>query len=330
MKTAALVVTVLFAQAVHAQFFVSPSMGSQSGGDTVVLIATDPGIDFTRSRPTVRFGGVTAPSVTIIDAKRLRVVTPPHGEGVVDVELKVRPVRYESERKFGFVQPRDPILVPSLDAASGVPWSREVWVHNSGSEAVNLMPEVCSFIGLVSACSTRLIVPAGASVSVPPLFHGNRYFETYLYPPTEQRSSLHFSVRARVAGNSADAGTELPVAMPSDFRDGKLVLLNVPVNDRVSAVLDVYDEHRSYGGTMQVRVYDSTSGELLTTRKMERRFPTDSPARGRASFADLLSDPVVRSRENVRIEVEVPNAMLWAMLTLTDSQAQRMTVITSQ
>jgi hypothetical protein len=61
---------------------VEPAMGSTRGGDSVVV--TGSGFVFGTA---VSFGEVAAPSVSILDSNgtRLRVVTPPHAAGPVDV-----------------------------------------------------------------------------------------------------------------------------------------------------------------------------------------------------------------------------------------------------
>lgn len=58
----------------------TPTSGEAAGGTTVRLGGT--GFD---AQSTVTFGGVTATSVTLVDATRLDVVTPPHAPGAVDV-----------------------------------------------------------------------------------------------------------------------------------------------------------------------------------------------------------------------------------------------------
>jgi hypothetical protein len=50
----------------------------------------------------------------------------------------------------------------------------------------------------------------------------------------------------------------------------------------------------------------------------------------RLAGSDLLTDPAVRGHERVRIEIEMREGHLWAMLTLTEYATQRITVITSQ
>jgi hypothetical protein len=61
---------------------ISPTSGTASGGTTVTIA----GSGFTEGA-SVRFGGVPAVSTTLVSSTTLTAVTPPHGVGLVDVEV---------------------------------------------------------------------------------------------------------------------------------------------------------------------------------------------------------------------------------------------------
>lgn len=317
-------------------FAFSPRSGSPAGGDAVTITANLPSIDFTTAVPAVWFGEIASPRVTVLSAKTLTVTTPAHGEGVVTVKVSVAGASYESTWNFAFALPREPVLIPvAIETAGwlGAQWTTEISVFNDTNEPINLMPEVCSFIGASFPCNNPLFVGPHVSLRIPPRLArpGETYFERYLYPPDAVRDRLHFSVRVRNRADANDAGTEIPVVPLSRYRHERIVLSAIPVSDSHRALLRVYDRQRIAGASIAMRVYDEETGSLLLRRDTGfRPFPTDNPAMFSSAYDDLLRDPAVRGHRAVRIEIEEFSADLWAMLTLTDNETQRVTVITSQ
>ena len=325
MKRLAVLLWIAIPAAAQDPFSFYPTYGSPSGGDTISITTFGVSADTTSQ---VFFGGLPAAKVTVVDSHTLTAVTPAHSEGAVDVKLQIDGATYTTFRKFGYVRARDAILVPVANetaGAFGARWTTDIWVYNDSDEAVNVFPEVCFFLGAAFPCDQSLIVAPHGSARVPP--HG--FPEMYLFPPNDVRDRLHFNVRVRDASRN-DAGTEIPIVPLSQYRDGRVVLLNVPVSDRFRSVLRVYDQEFVAGNSIGVRVYDATTGALLLQRDTGLRpTPTDSPNRFSVAFFDLLSDPAVRGHDTVRIEIGEANATLWAMLTLTDAN-QHVTVLTSQ
>lgn len=333
MRTLFLLLVAATTQAQDASFFFDPTIGSPAGGDVIRFVANPP-IDFRCAGcgpPQVFFGGIASPAVTVIDSRTFTAVTPPHAEGVVDVTMNFAGASYTTPRKFGYARARDPLLVPvaiETPGAFGTRWTTDIFVYNDSDEAVNLLPEVCFFIGAAFPCGDALIVPAHTSMQVPP--RGNSYApEMYLNPPNDVRDRLHFNVRVRNAANPNDLGVEIPIVLSSGFRSERVVLPNVPVNSRFRSLLRVYNQNSF--DSIAVRIYDARSGVLLTRRDTGLRpVPTDTPLRFSFGFFDLLNDPALTGHDTVRIEIEEPGALLWAMLTLTENATQRVTVLTSQ
>src|SRR5205814_2226 len=87
----------------------------------------------------------------------LRAVTPPHAEDVVEVEVRLGATSYKSSFAFGFVRPREQLLIPvalDIPGAHGSRWMTDVWVFNDSDEMINLFPEVCSFIGAIFSATS--------------------------------------------------------------------------------------------------------------------------------------------------------------------------------
>ncbi len=315
-------------------FYFDPRIGSPAGGDVIRFVVNLPSLDFRASTPRVFFGGIASPRVTVTDSKTLTAVTPPHAEGVVDVELRLNTNSYTTFFKFGYARNRTALLIPvavETPGAFGSKWTTDIWVHNDSDAPVNLMSEVCSFLGAVYPCGNPMVVAEHRTMRIPPRVTGSSSPEMYLFPPNDARDRLHFNIRVRNTAVANDPGTEIPIASSSDFRNERLVITNVPVKSGLRSVLRVYDQERVIGVSMSVRIYDMDSGALLMRRDTGfRPAVSDNPLWFSIGFFDLLSDPALRGHDTVRIEIEEPDASLWALLTLTDNITQRVTVFTSQ
>src|SRR6476620_5663210 len=103
-----LLLLLMATSAAAEDFFVYPPIGSPAGGDAVRLVMTVPAVDFLSGVPTVLFAGIPA-TASVIDSKTLRVVTPPHQEAAVDVEVHFAGVTYTSPFKFGYIVPRSSV-----------------------------------------------------------------------------------------------------------------------------------------------------------------------------------------------------------------------------
>jgi hypothetical protein len=282
------------------------------------------------------FGGVASPQVTVVSATVMRAVTPPHAEDVVEVEVRLFTLSYKSSFSFGYIRPREELLIPialDIPGAHGSRWMTDVWVFNDSDETINLFSEVCNFIGLVIPCGNKMLVAGHGALQLP--IAARRYADDpglYLSPPTDIASRLHFSIRVHNTAQPDDIGFEVPVARRTDFRKGRLDIVNVPVSDRFRSLLRIYDEMRTLVASVTVRAFDMNTGAFLAQRKLSQFLPTDGPSRATLLLHDFLAAPELRGHASVRIEIEEadPNASLWALLTLTDNTNERVTVLTSQ
>ena len=299
-------------------FSFSPNYGSLAGGDAIQL-TVKPAIVGT---PEVFFDGVPATRVTVVDTQTLTAVTPPHTEGAVVIQLRMNGASIDSFPYFAYARPRETILIPvanEIRGGYGTHWTTDIRVFNDSDETVTLTPNYCFSIGAYFPCSSDLVVAPHGTLQVPP--RGSP--EMYLSPPSDVRDKLHFSVQVRDESRD-DIGTEIPVV--SSFRKERTVLLNVPVSDQARSVLRVYDA----GWTITVRIYDASTGDLLTQQIVVYRNHPSETFRFSYTFFDLLADPAVRNHQRVRIEIEEPDSFLWAMLSLTDNTTQHVTIFTSQ
>jgi hypothetical protein len=285
--------------------------------------------------PQVFFGGVASPRVTVVNLDTVKAVAPAHATGVVDVTIIDGDVFLRSVRPFGYEPILEEILIPiaypPISANYGTRWVSDVSVYNDSDDTVPIDPELCftPLIGLWTDCSqgARRVAPH-ASMGIEPEFASVDYPWMLLHPPADHAARLHFTVRLRETSRDPDGpGTEIPVVRSRDFQQAKVWLSSIPTSSRFRSTLRVYT--RWYSVT--VRVKDNATGELLKEWTIPRSFPTDSDSFGTVTIPGLLEAAEVRSHERVRIEVEAAaESPVWALLTLTDNESQRVQIFTPQ
>jgi hypothetical protein len=281
--------------------------------------------------PQVFFGDVRSARVTVVDPDTVKAVAPAHATGLValtvrdgDVVLRAfGPFAYESVLEEILI----PIALPPVDANYGTHWVSEIAVYNDSDDTVSVDRELCNFIGLWYECSPGARrVPPHSSMRIEPRFTSANDPAMFLRPPADHADRLHLTVRLRETSRDPDGpGTEIPVARSHDFQRTQVWLPTVPVSVRFRSTLRVYTR----ASQVMVRVRDDATGELLKEWMGRQLSPTDTDPFGTMSFPGLLEASEVRSHERVRIEVEswLP---VWALLTLTDNESQRVQIFTPQ
>src|SRR4051812_38313807 len=69
---------------------VEPASGSVAGGEPVLITIESASLNVTGTVVAVRFDNIPATSVTIVDERTVRAVTPKHARGTVDVSAEIR------------------------------------------------------------------------------------------------------------------------------------------------------------------------------------------------------------------------------------------------
>jgi len=315
------------AAAQNNDFSFSPRSAPPEGGTEIQIVSnTSP---FTA--PQVFFGDVASPHVTLVDSRTIKAVAPAHAVGIVSLTVRDTISLFHSTGQFVFEPLLDEIIIPiafqPINASFGTRWVSEVSVYNDSDDAVTIDPEICSFIGLASLCGEPVRrVPPHASMSIQPSSSWAAEPAMDLRPPADHADRLHFTVRLRETSRDPEGpGTEIPVIRSRDFQKNQVWLPSIPTNVRFRSTLRVLTRYFY----IIVRVKDDTTGELLFEQTIPRSFPTDSDPLGTVTLSDLLASAAVRTHKKVRIEVEAPSPV-WAMLTLTDNETQRVQIFTPQ
>jgi len=279
--------------------------------------------------PQVFFGGVLSPHITVETPQFIKAVAPAHAQGLVDLTVRDGDVVLHLLDPFAYVPVLEQILIPiAFDAiaANGTRWVSDISIYNDSDDTVPLDPEECIIIGRWVDCRqyARRISPR-SSMRIEPFPWADEP-AMILHPPADQADRLHFSVRLRETTRDPDSpGTEIPVVRSRDFTKLQVWLPSVPVSVRFRSTLRVFTR----AALVTVRVKDNATGELLREWSGSKGSPTDSDPFGTLTFPGLLEAAEVRSHEKVRIEVE-SSLPVWALLTLTDNESQRVQIFTPQ
>lgn len=315
------------AAAQNNDFSFSPRTSPPEGGAEIQIVSN--GSPFTA--PHVFFGDVASPHVTLVDAGTIKAVAPAHAVGIVSLTVRDSVFLYHSTGQFVFEPLLEEIIIPiafqPINASFGTRWVSEVSVYNDSDDAVSIDAEICYFIGRAFPCSrpARRVQPH-SSMSIEPLSDYAPEPAIGFLPPADHADRLHFTVRLRETSRDPDGpGTEIPVIRSRDFQKNQVWLPSIPTNARFRSTLRVLTR----GVVVTVRVKDNTTGELLSEQKVQRLLPTDIDTLGTVTFNDPLAAAGVRAHERVRIEVE-SQSPVWAVLTLTDNETQRVQIFTPQ
>lgn len=227
--------------------------------------------------------------------------------------------------------------------AHGSVWEVRTWIHNGGTEPVNVVPPpVCGF---AVPCSGGLVLaPNLAPLPVRPFENVATGF--FLRAESEHAADVVFSSRVRDLSVEADsAGTELPVVREDRFSSGPLALINVPLEaPRFRAMLRVYAlpevlaprevELRCYrlpsfiDVPVEEKILLHTQRLLLGTPAGAAQSPEHYAAY--AEVASIASIPQLAFEDAVWIEVEpvTPGLRIWGFVSVTNNETQQVTLVT--
>jgi hypothetical protein len=308
--------------------YCSPNYSVPEGG-VEIIIRSNQHHHFTA--PQVFFGGVPSPRVTLADPDTVKAVAPAHARGLVDLTVRDGGVLLRTFGPFAYVPVLEEIVIPIAFQpieTNGARWVSEISVYNDSDDTVSVDREECNFINLWSDCSQGARrVPPRSSMRIEPRYTSAYQPAMFLRPPANQADHLHLSVRLRETTRDPDGpGTEIPVVRSRDFQKTQVWLPSVPVSVRFRSTLRVYTR----SGQVTASVKDNATGELLKQWTAQRLIPTDIDSFGTVTFPGVLEAAEVRSHERVRIEVEDLGFPVWALLTLTDNESQRVQIFTPQ
>lgn len=222
-----------------------------------------------------------------------------------------------------------PLAIEPTPGVAGSLWVTEFWVYNDSSDRVALFP-VRITDGYTLAPKTATQPPI--FLSPPGWIPGH-----IVHVPRGRSEELAFNLRVRdVSRVEKDWGTEIPVVRESSFYSEKLVLLNIPMDDRFRQTLRVYafGARGNLPGSVRVRAYPLESKvplaeEVLTLQAVE---PIEYvPMFGQMSgFREIF--PLLVSTGSIRLEIDplTEGLRFWAFVSVTNNETQLVTTVTPQ
>jgi hypothetical protein len=337
---------------------IDPRAGSMDGGTSVTIrganLSLPPNFACILPCPTkVFFGGVEGTTLDERDAS-ITVKSPAHVAGTVDIELRTGDGRsITAPDAFTFAASTNPgyeaLLLPvyldgTVSGANGSRWTTEFWIRNYGSAPVQLAPWDCP-VG--EACPavfplTRTLSQGETIRNLPAFFRPPTANTGRLLYVTEGgagqlATSLRLAEESRAA---VDAGTEIPVVREEDFRTSTAYLTSVPLNGSFRLMLRIFEMAQTEA-RFQVRIYEQFEGmgvqlplrevELVATTTESGQFRIAPAYAQYAGIGTLLDNPVPRPAL-LRIEVEplTRGSVFWPLITITNNDTQRTTLVTPQ
>lgn len=321
--------TSLFAQLVPS---VTPNVGSTLGGEEVFIRA-----NFGTQLPSVFFGWVAAPFTERVDATTIRVITPPHLPGLVDISLFDHGLSSEPQLTFTFVgeYPEEayervllPIFTAPVAGANGSEFHSALRVMNTsdtGLHIYGLRPDC-----IIATCAP----PPLPSLEIHPREDrgepGTGNPGLFVYLPRARRDDLVTQLRAYdVSREATNFGTEIPVVYEEEMTSGPVTLLGVPTDSRFRNTLRIY---AMYGMDVDVVVENDT---LRQMHHLQLRAPLNIFDPGYTMFDAFPSDvgPVrvtITYVPPVLVDPPPPPQPLWAFISVTNNDTQHITVISPQ
>jgi hypothetical protein len=335
---------------------VTPATGPAEGG-TRVAIELDrlPNCPILPIGPSITFGGVAGEFLDYEDEDTLIVRTPAHAVGTVEVRIEMcganGPIVAEDAFTF-VVEGDDPareyerVLLPVIfrgPGAFGAQWQTTIVAHNRSDHPIGFARPV--FMGTpmcpaICGCGPRGDLQARETneVCVEGLQHPAGVL---VYPWKDRADSVSYSLRITDTSRTAESlGTEIPVVRERDFRihDDKIVLPDVPFDDRYRVALRIYDADSRDGAELRLRIVSGTSTVLdtiVTLRHQPELSVGNYQARPAFLFiGDLAAAyPALEAVEG-RVQIELSSRTLglrfWAMASITNNETQQVTTATPQ
>ena len=313
---------------------ITPNIGSTAGGEEVIIKG-----DFGTWPPSVRFGLISAPVAERLDPTTLRVITPPHLPGVVEITLFDYDMWISTGLHFEFVDGYPeaayervllPILTPPVTGGYGSDFRSALSLMNRTDD------EYLVLYGLFEECLFLCPEPVIPSIELAPMEElGDAVVNTgnpgrFIYLPREDRNDFVLQLRAYdISREPSNYGTEIPVVRDDEMRREPVTLLGVPTDPRFRSTLRIYAiDERAFdiriegenGFVRESTVYAPSGANLFDPAyALFTDFPTGvGPVRVTITALEpIVTPPAIPTR-------------FWAFISVTNNDTQHITVVSPQ
>jgi hypothetical protein len=253
---------------------------------------------------------------------------------IAAILLSTRLVQAQEIRREDYEAVLAPVLVQGT-VAGGVrsTWITEAFVRNDAPVAVGFgvgKPE-CR-IGCSEGPITKIPPHATMELTGESPLVSNVVF----YVEKNHADELDFSLHVRDTSRTAFTwGTELPLVRESDFRDGRVVLLNVPRDPRYRLTLRIYSltqQSQSVHVTVSPLLDNDVAYSSDVLLKPWLGEPDDFPRFAAYAQVDHFQALLpITAASPLRVEVEgASSAPIWAFVSITNNETQQVTTVTPQ
>jgi hypothetical protein len=317
-----------------ADISVTPTSGSQTGGDVVTvsgLTCTD------CSTATIRFGGVASPRVTAVSSGTVQAITPPHVPGTVAVTSDAGSGSPSFTYVSTFVSSNyERVLIPlSLGAgqfpgAYGSLWASELWIFNGNPWTGEVLwgnPD--------ATCCPKNVLEAGEMRKADYVASTQTPFGLVAWLQKGSSRGMTFSLQVRdVSRAKLHSGTEMPLVHESEFHES-IDLLNVPIEPASSrAALRVFNLDAPNQIPIRIVITPAAGGDPLvddsTVFLRIAGVGGSVPSFARfVSLDDLAARyPQIANAGRVQISVSTgTDAKVWAFAAITNNATQLITTV---
>jgi hypothetical protein len=236
------------------------------------------------------------------------------------------------------------VLFQPVAGAADSLWTTDFWIRNGAGQPVSIYPYdwlLCSINVCVPEVPPPPPTPQG--ISFRPITGGDRGL--FLFVDRRNAGDVSFELRCRDTSRQGSTwGTEIPVVRESQFRSGRLMLMDVPTSSAFRRALRIYGLRTSGPGDVVVRIYgiepglrspfhpEARADELLGEAIVHLNAPDPNffpvyPLY--ADVGDLGSVAPVGSHERIAVEVAplTPELPIWAFISVVHNETQNLTVI---
>ena len=311
---------------------VIPGIGPAAGGTTVTIrgsgfstciICSPP------APPAVFFGNTPAASVQLVNETTIEAVSPPHPAGSVSVTVAqfngttalAGGFTYSGELGDAFDRVLVPIFSPPVRGPFGSEFHTLVYATNTSKRP----GERALIYGLDTSCflftpvlgpeDARALEP-GETLEMKP--DCSTWPAIFFMVPKTMPDRVTFN--ARVFDTSRGAlthGTEIPIVRANEFKNGRLVLVAVPLDERFRNTLRIYSDRPT---TVTV----TYQAEIRIVELQPGRTPFEPAYAALGNFP--RQTPSIEPLANVAIDA--PDGVpIWAFVSVTNNTSQEITIV---
>ncbi len=285
------------------------------------------------NQPDVLVGSARAVIITVVGSSTIQAVTPPLLPGTHDITVNQPDGSATAKAAVtvpGDTGPFEAILLPvfsDVHGAFGSVFVTDARAFATTDQSVNIYGAF-AMCGIGDGIEPKPVDPL--IVTIPGGTKWNlgatcsNWPARVLYVAADQSHDVTFNERVTdITRTSSSLGTEIPIVRSSRMTNGKITLLNVPIDGRYRNTLRIY-------ALKPTVVYVTTVGSPIAVQ-LQPGNSIFEPAYAQFNQFPVPVDP--GSTGSITVTIEQPQDIvagppMWAFITVTNNETQQVTTIT--